>query len=339
MATGEVRVVAGPDQDDALIAEIYAIQQATHAESPDPLDLLPLPQEMAMRRIQDEHYRWLTILVRNEAGTLMGLADCSLLEGMDVLQCAVRVLAPHRRQGVGRRLVAEAARIARAEGRQLLQGSTLDNFQPAQAFCDHLGAKAGLAIRNSRLDLQAIDAAELQGWVDAAQQQSCSLLWLDNQTPEQWLSEVTNVMRVMNTAPTGELESADVPWSEALVKANEEYFAQMGLERWACYIRDDHTGHLVGMHDVLLWSRETLAIQNTAVAPSHRGRGLGKWLKAAMILRVRRERPEGRWMVTLNAHSNAGMLAINDQLGFAPTDPGLVAWQVRVAELPDGLGT
>ncbi len=333
MATWDVRVVAGPDQDDALIAEIYAIKQATMSESPEPMDLLPLTQERAMRHIQDDQFRWLSILVRDNAGTLAGVADCSLLTGAHQLQCALRVLPPYRRRGVGRCLVSEAARIARAEGRPWLQGTTADHFGPATAFCEGLGAKAGLTIRNSRLDLHAVDAGTLHRWVDAAQQPSCSLVWLDNQTPDQWLPEVARVMQVMNTAPTGDLESPEVPWTEALVKSSEDYLAQVGLERWACYIRDNHTGHLVGVHDVLLWSRESFAVQNTAVAPSHRGRGLGKWLKAAMILRVRQERPQARWMFTLNAHANAGMLAINDQLGFAPVPPGMVAWQVRVERL------
>ena len=66
------------------------------------------------------------------------------------------------------------------------------------------------------------------------------------------------------------------------------------------------------MHDALLWSPEVVAVQNTVVDRDHRGQGLAKALKAAMILRLRRERPDVGRMITMNAHSNAGMLAIND---------------------------
>lgn len=37
MGTWEVRVVAGPDQDDALIAEIYSIKQPRGPSHPSPL--------------------------------------------------------------------------------------------------------------------------------------------------------------------------------------------------------------------------------------------------------------------------------------------------------------
>lgn len=60
----------------------------------------------------------------------------------------------------------------------------------------------------------------------------------------------------------------------------------------------------------------------------HRGCGLGKWLKAAMLGRVLRERPEAKEIRTGNADSNAPMLAINHRLGFKPYFAG-TKWQVE----------
>jgi GNAT superfamily N-acetyltransferase len=56
--------------------------------------------------------------------------------------------------------------------------------------------------------------------------------------------------------------------------------------------------------------------QFTGVLPSARGRGLGKWIKAAMLLHLRALHPEAEWVSTENAGSNAPMLAINKKLGF-----------------------
>jgi RimJ/RimL family protein N-acetyltransferase len=54
----------------------------------------------------------------------------------------------------------------------------------------------------------------------------------------------------------------------------------------------------------------------TGVRTDGRGRGLGKWLKAAMLLHVCEVYPNLEWVVTENAGSNAPMLAINTRMGF-----------------------
>jgi hypothetical protein len=43
---------------------------------------------------------------------------------------------------------------------------------------------------------------------------------------------------------------------------------------------------------------------------------LGKWIKAAMLLRIRELHPDVQWIATENAGSNEPMLAINHKLGF-----------------------
>jgi len=63
----------------------------------------------------------------------------------------------------------------------------------------------------------------------------------------------------------------------------------------------------------------------TGVREPFRGRGLGKWLKAEMLLRLRQEFPQVRIVSTWNATTNAAMLAINDALGFR---------EARVSEMP-----
>jgi hypothetical protein len=59
---------------------------------------------------------------------------------------------------------------------------------------------------------------------------------------------------------------------------------------------------------------------------------LGKWLKAAMLERLHRERPDVRVVRTGNADTNAAMLAINEALGFAVAREAIV-WQVATDDL------
>ncbi|HUU87839.1 MAG TPA: GNAT family N-acetyltransferase, partial [Candidatus Glassbacteria bacterium] len=56
----------------------------------------------------------------------------------------------------------------------------------------------------------------------------------------------------------------------------------------------------------------------TGVRSNYRGRGLGKWLKAAMLVFIRENFHEAKYFITGNADHNAPMLSINNRLGFKP---------------------
>jgi mycothiol synthase len=77
---------------------------------------------------------------------------------------------------------------------------------------------------------------------------------------------------------------------------------------------------------------------DTAVDSDHRNQGIGRWLKAEMILRILAERPEARLIRTGNASDNAPMLAINTALGFQPFQAH-TSWRAATAELASVLDT
>lgn len=86
----------------------------------------------------------------------------------------------------------------------------------------------------------------------------------------------------------------------------------------------------------MVWHADNPAIafqgDDTAVVPAHRGHALGKWLKATMLERLHRERPQVRRIRTGNADENAAMLGINRALGFRQAECG-TAYQLDVEEL------
>jgi mycothiol synthase len=101
-----------------------------------------------------------------------------------------------------------------------------------------------------------------------------------------------------------------------------EWFARQDLrgQRQHTVIARDPGGVIVGLTDTD-WApyRATIIHQQlTAVRPEARGRGLGKWVKAAMLLHLREIYPDAKWVATDNAGSNAPMLKINRELGFKP---------------------
>jgi GNAT superfamily N-acetyltransferase len=104
-----------------------------------------------------------------------------------------------------------------------------------------------------------------------------------------------------------------------------------GTEMWALVARHEPTGKLVGFTEVF-WNPaqpKTVNQGDTGVRPEHRGHALGKWLKAAMLARILRERTSAEDVRTGNADSNAPMLGINRALGFQPYIAH-TAWQVSV---------
>lgn len=83
-------------------------------------------------------------------------------------------------------------------------------------------------------------------------------------------------------------------------------------------------------------SPDRVWVGDTAVEPSHRRRGLGRWLKAAITRRILDELPGVRWVITHNAGSNDAMLAINHDLGFRPAAV-VTTWQMPAAQLREQL--
>lgn len=75
---------------------------------------------------------------------------------------------------------------------------------------------------------------------------------------------------------------------------------------------------LSGMTDMFYSeSRPTHAnVSLTGVRREYQNRGLGKWLKAAMMLDMRERYPSVRYVDTNNFNNNRPMLNINDRMGF-----------------------
>ena len=254
-------------------------------------------------------------------GSNRGLADFKL-----------EVHPDHRRQGVGSVLLETMVDAARQDGRTVL-GTAAYEGTAGEPFLLQAGAANNQAFRQSRLRLPELDVALLQEWVDRAAERAAgySLVGWDDPCPDEHLDAFTEVMHVMNTAPLDDLDWEDYIWTPDLVRPWQATMHERGFENWVLCARENATGRFVGYTEMGFWpwEPERAGQGDTGVDQAHRNLGLGRWLKAAMLKRVLRERPAVRYVDTGNAGSNRPMLAINVALGFKPQWLGGF-WQLKI---------
>jgi GNAT superfamily N-acetyltransferase len=250
-----------------------------------------------------------------------GLADCK-----------VEVHPDHRRRGIGSALLETLVDAARADGRTIL-GTAAYEGTAGESFLAQAGGVNNQPFRQSRLRLAELDPSLLQDWVGRAAERAAgySLVGWDDPCPDEHLEAFTEVVHVMNTAPLDDLEWEDDVWTPEEIRAWQASLHARGHEGWVLCARDDTTGRFVGFTEMGFWpwEPEWAGQGDTGVDPGHRNLGLGRWLKAAMLQRVLRERPYVRYVDTGNAGSNRPMLAINIALGFKPQWLGGF-WQLKI---------
>ena len=231
----------------------------------------------------------------------------------------VAVAEPHRRQGVGTALLRQVVEVAGDDGRVSF-GANTDEGGAGEPFLARAGLTRRQTAHQNRLRVADVDVAMLHEWIGRAPERAggYSLRAWDGPTPDELLEDFAACTEVMNSAPRGDLDLADERMTPDRLRTIESAKLGAGTSWWTICAVEEATGAFAGFTQLSFpkW-RTKLAKQNdTGVDPAHRERGLGRWLKAAMLVRVLEEKPEIEQVETWNAGSNAPMLAINHALGF-----------------------
>jgi GNAT superfamily N-acetyltransferase len=311
------------EQSDELLAELHTASAPLDAEATPDDPRRPLADEIAAVRHLPAIEDGMVVVARDPARAIVGFARCTWeqLAGWDHLVFAELAVVPSSRgQGLGRLLLERTADIAQQQGKRLVMGRTRENIPSGARFCEWFGAEAAYANWENRLDMQSVDTALVDHWIadGPARAPGYRLQFVAGRTPAELTGHVAEVNNVMNTAPREGMDVGDFLVTADLIREYEESAAAAGRQQLAYYAVDESSGRFVGATSIQIepGSPDRVWVGDTAVAPAHRGRGLGKWLKAAITRQILADLPEVRWVITWNAGSNEAMLGINSQLGF-----------------------
>ena len=339
--TNSVSIEVLDTQNADLAAAIAAMRELDTERVPeDP----PMSDDDYVRRLQvapppdARVVRW---IARDADGDVVGYARLDLEEADNEHMgfCSVGVVPRRRRVGIGTRLLRAVAALTRAEVRTALVGTTVDRVPSGDAFAASVGAKRGLDLRTSQLDLGAVDRSWLATTRADAERRAIGyrLVRVPQPIPDEFLEPLCSAFSVMNDAPRGEIDFADERWTPKRIRDRDDFFTRAGRTRWTLLATKSDTGETVGYTEVVELPEAPTVLQQygTAVAPAHRGRRIGMWLKATALEQILEERPAARFVRTGNATSNDAMLRINEELGYRHAWT-MSFWQSDVAAIPEG---
>jgi len=227
------------------------------------------------------------------------------------------VLKEHRRKGIGRNLLKLIYDFAVEKRKRIVIGGTWN--AGGRAFNQLVGGTEALEMRLNRLDIDDVDWNMVEEWnrVGSERSPDTSLEFYTKIPDEIIEAYCKKYTEVMNQAPLDDLDVGASVHAPETVRELEETAAKLE-ETWLTVMLREKNGDISGLSDVYyVPSMSPLLYQwLTGVDQKYRGQGKGKWVKAAMLLKVREKFPDIRTISTGNATSNAPMLSINDRLGF-----------------------
>lgn len=231
----------------------------------------------------------------------------------------VSVLPEFRKKGIARNLLKLALEKIQENGLVKTIYTDSDN-ELGHGINKHFGGELTLESAENRLRYNEIDWEMVKKWSIEGKKKADELgikLEQFQRCPEDIIEEYTQLYsETMMQQPLGGID-VDMKFTPKTRRQDEDRNEKLGLD-WYTMITREKDGKISGLTEMLFHPQMPWkSFQNlTGVKDIYRGRGLGKWLKAEMLIFFNEKYKDLKYVSTGNADSNAPMLSINTRLGF-----------------------
>ncbi|MEV6491564.1 GNAT family N-acetyltransferase [Actinoplanes sp. NPDC051633] len=240
-----------------------------------------------------------------------------------------------RRRGLGRELVAVAARRAYLEGFSSI-GVEAIGSTPAIAFYESLGfEKEFVEIRSvlmlSKVDWEAL--GEMAGGISAGYR----VEFHPGGVPDD-LIEAYAQAKMEAQAEDNDTDLAPRSSDPQRLKDSVATLHRRGLKPYIVVAIHEQSGAVAGLTEVVVPAQhpERADQYDTIVVRDHRGYGIDRAIKARMLFELRAAEPDLLEVQTWNAQHNESMLKVNADLGFQ-SDRDWYEYTADVAQLVQSL--
>jgi mycothiol synthase len=254
-----------------------------------------------------------------EDSDLVGVAIIILpeAENANLTVTELRVPPQLRRRGIGTKLLRAVLPMLRAEGRDLVTCQGLAVGGDGEGFAVALGFD-----RTDPFVLQALVPADVDPAVwDVPVPDGYRLERWINEAPTHLLESFAHARGAIHDAPLADSHFQLPAWTPERVRSDEDEARTRGVETRVVVAVRVNSDDVVGFTEIEIHPAQPgYAMQrDTAVLAEHRGHGLGRALKAAMMRWLLDENPDLERVATSTAGENTHMIRVNHQIGYVTT--------------------
>lgn len=291
----------------------------------------PYPHDLQKKMIQSknpesETYRWLVITEKDEQ--VIGFARVRYVtpvaknydSAKNFADMEILVAKTHRGKGIGTKLFSKIFEKVKEHG-CITTISVNYVYDIGHKFCEKFMGKVVQEEAEYRAYLSEIDWELLNEWKKAgesiAQKEGITLERFEH-CPEHIIDEYTKIYtETVNQRPLGEVEIRHRITPDSRKEQEKIWIDERG-HKWHTFATKESDGTISGLTEMVYIPEIPYYIEQllTGVRDQYRGRGLGKWLKAEMVLFIKNQYPEIKFIQTGNADVNDPMLSINERMNF-----------------------